>query len=378
MSDQASKAVNAALDAQFATDQETFQTNLDKDNDKRLQQQLLSTVTDLHKLQDIEDAKRTDQTLARIEAVNAQSTALQTHANEMQQDFDASMKYRQESTDFALKEALARGGNAAFTGQKRQDLMADVDVEGYIAWATQQRVEFNQFKEGLNPIQRYAFDKMETVLNTASDIIFIWGPTGTPNAIETELNVFANIPLLEGGLGVSVTVDNRGSFTFTGSGMATLTSDISANVGASLGQIKGFGTRSKDLGTGEAVSTIADVSIVHVAVDKNSKLGELLKLRPIDIFAGYEEGYTQKGTYWDLGTTDNIIPAQDQFFFKGGYVGGTVGWDGLYKVNASPLYKWMKLDNVTIGRTYEYAAKGYTTEPSIIGRVTYNIFDIFH
>uniref|UniRef100_A0A486XHW7 Rhs family protein n=1 Tax=Rheinheimera sp. BAL341 TaxID=1708203 RepID=A0A486XHW7_9GAMM len=135
----ASDHVNGNFDAQFATDQKTFQTNLDKDNDKWLQQQLLSTVTDLNKLQDIEDAKRADQTLARIEAVNAQSAALQTHANEMQQHFDASMKYRQESTDFALKEALARGGNATFTGQKRQDLMAGVDVEGNIAWAIQRR-----------------------------------------------------------------------------------------------------------------------------------------------------------------------------------------------------------------------------------------------
>ena len=76
-----SKAVNAALDAQFATDQGQRNAAMDKDHDKWLQQQALSTITDLNKIQDIEDAKRADQTLARIEAVNAQSAALQTQTN---------------------------------------------------------------------------------------------------------------------------------------------------------------------------------------------------------------------------------------------------------------------------------------------------------
>lgn len=135
----ASNAVNDNLNAQFDVDQSQRNAAMDNDLNKLWQQQALSTTTDLNKIQDIENAKRADQTLARIEAVNAQSAALQTHANEMQQHFDASMKYRQESTDFALKEALARGANAAFTGHKRQDLMPGINVESNIAWAIQRR-----------------------------------------------------------------------------------------------------------------------------------------------------------------------------------------------------------------------------------------------
>uniref|UniRef100_A0A486XUH9 Rhs family protein n=1 Tax=Rheinheimera sp. BAL341 TaxID=1708203 RepID=A0A486XUH9_9GAMM len=143
VSQQASKAVNAALDAQLANTSNTAMANVatqSQEQTERIMQALAyNRALDLNEVEAAQNAKRTDQTLARIEAVNAQSAALQTHANEMQQHYNASMKYRQESTDFALKEALARGGNAAFTSQKRQDLMAGVDVEGYIAAAIQRR-----------------------------------------------------------------------------------------------------------------------------------------------------------------------------------------------------------------------------------------------
>ncbi|MBU2112319.1 MAG: hypothetical protein KKE94_00950 [Gammaproteobacteria bacterium] len=144
MSDQASKAVNAKLDAQLATDQGQRNAAMDKDHDKWLQQQALSTVTDLNKIQDIEDAKRADQTLARIEAVNAQSAALQTHANEMQQHFDARVKYSQQSAADALQRGLNRGGYAASKNYQSPDLMAGVDVEGYINFRQGQRDAYEQ------------------------------------------------------------------------------------------------------------------------------------------------------------------------------------------------------------------------------------------
>ncbi|ODB34729.1 hypothetical protein BB427_18505 [Pseudoalteromonas sp. BMB] len=100
--------------------------------------------------------------------------------------------------------------------------------------------------------------------------------------------------MFEGGFGLSATVDSFGRFTFTGGVRATLTSDISANISAALGQVKGYGADSFALGTGEAVSTAADVSIVDVFVDKNSKLGTLLKARPVDIFGGYKRLVTSR------------------------------------------------------------------------------------
>jgi hypothetical protein len=153
----ASDHVNGKLDAQFATDQETFKTNFDKDNDKWLQQQLLSTVTDLNKARDAESAKHADQTLARIEAVNAQSAALQNHANEMQQHFDARVKYGQQSAADALQRGLNRGAYAASKNYQSQDLMAGVDVEGYINFRQGQINDFNNFKANLSGIGSFAF-----------------------------------------------------------------------------------------------------------------------------------------------------------------------------------------------------------------------------
>nr|MDC2854667.1 hypothetical protein [Ningiella sp. W23] len=184
--------------------------------------------------------------------------------------------------------------------------------------------------------------------------------------------------MFETGFGLSATVDSFGRFTFTGGVTATLTSDISANISAALGQVKGYGADSFALGTGESISTTADVSIVDVFVDKNSKLGTLLKARPVDIFGGYENGYTQNGAYWDFGNKPNVMPAENLYHFKGGYVGGSVGWKGLYEFNASPMYKAFGLEKLAIGKTYEYAASGFTTQPNVIGRVAYNLLDIFH
>ncbi|WP_273048394.1 hypothetical protein [Pseudoalteromonas sp.] len=134
--------------------------------------------------------------------------------------------------------------------------------------------------------------------------------------------------------------------------------------------MKGYGTTSSALGGGEAISTTADVSITELAVDKDSFVGKLLKARPVDLFAGYESGYTQKGQVWSQ------QGSQDQYYFEGGYVGGSVGIDGIYKFDTTTV-KNLGFDKFIVGRTYE-KAWAVESSPNILGRVAYNILDIFH
>ncbi|MCD1600338.1 LysM peptidoglycan-binding domain-containing protein, partial [Rheinheimera aquimaris] len=133
MSDQVSKAVNAKLDAQLAASGREAMENVtsqSQEQTERIMQALAyNRALDLNEVEAAQSAKRTDQTLARIEAVNAQSVALQTHANEMQQHFDARVKYGQEIAADALQRGINRGAYAASKNYQSQDLMAGVDVE---------------------------------------------------------------------------------------------------------------------------------------------------------------------------------------------------------------------------------------------------------
>ena len=148
MSDQASKAVNAKLDAQLAASgreaMENVATQSQEQTERMMQALAYNRALDLNEAEAAQDAKRADQTLARIEAVNAQSAALQTHANEMQQHFDARVKYSQQSAADALQRGLNRGGYAASKNYQSPDLMAGVDVEGYINFRQGQRDAYEQ------------------------------------------------------------------------------------------------------------------------------------------------------------------------------------------------------------------------------------------
>jgi hypothetical protein len=68
-----------------------------------------------------------------------------------------------ESAETASEAGLARGEASYKAGVRNReqigvDLLAGVDVEGNIAWANQQRDQFNKFYEGLSPLQKGAFD----------------------------------------------------------------------------------------------------------------------------------------------------------------------------------------------------------------------------
>ncbi|MCF6437011.1 hypothetical protein [Pseudoalteromonas sp. MMG022] len=355
------------IDGQLATDLNnslnTTMQGIDASVDRMLWASSGNQQIDVNAQFAAHEARRASRQQGGGDRANSLSASLSSQASALESRHRNQNAGIQAIADAAFAKGVVRGEAMYAAGVRNReqigvDLLAGVDVEGNIAWGQQQRSKFNAIR------------------SKASDIVF--GPTGAPNAIETELNITGNIPMFEGGFGLSVTVDSFGRFTFTGGATATLTSDISANVSAALGQVKGYGADSFALGTGEAVSTTADVSIVDVFVDKNSKLGTFLKARPVDIFGGYESGYTQKGTYWDLGNNPSVTPAENLYHFKGGYVGGSVGWKDLYEFNASPLYKALGLEKLAIGKTYEYAASGYTTQPNLIGRVTYNLLDIFH
>ncbi|MCD1600340.1 hypothetical protein [Rheinheimera aquimaris] len=138
-----SNAVNAKLDAQLANTSNTTMANVAAESqaqtERMLQALAYNRALDLNEVEALQSAKRADQTLAQIEAVNAQSAALQTHANEMQQHFNARVEYGQQSAADALQRGINRGAYAASKNYQSPDPMAGVDVEGNIAWATQRR-----------------------------------------------------------------------------------------------------------------------------------------------------------------------------------------------------------------------------------------------
>ncbi len=227
------------------------------------------------------------------------------------------------------------------------------------------------------------FDTAKQLLADASSKVFditrdiLVEHSGRPNAIETELNLFGNVPLFEIGGGVSLTVDSHGSFTFALSGMGTLTSDLSVNFGLAAGQLKGYGSSSFDLGHGEAFSWTADVSPVDLAIPKDSLLGALAKGRPVDLFGGLESGYTQDGNSFLNTIRGKGAMPENLYRFDGAYVGGSLGWKGLYELNGGPVYKALGLETATVGRTFEKAG-GWQSQPSIAGRAVYNLINIPH
>jgi hypothetical protein len=148
VSQQASKAVNAKLDAQLANASNTAMANVAAESqaqtERMLQALAYNRALDLNEVEAAQSANRTDQTLARIEAVNAQSTALHAQANGMQQHFNARVEYGQQSAADALQRGLNRGAYAASKNHQSPDLMADVDVEGYINFRQEQRDAYEQ------------------------------------------------------------------------------------------------------------------------------------------------------------------------------------------------------------------------------------------
>lgn len=148
VSQQASKAVNAKLDAQLANTSNTAMANVAAESqaqtERMLQALAYNRALDLNEAQAAQSANRADQTLARVEAVNAQSEALQAQANNMQQRFDTQVKQGQLSAADALQRGINRGGYAASKNYQSQDLMAGVDVEGYIKLRQGQRAAYEQ------------------------------------------------------------------------------------------------------------------------------------------------------------------------------------------------------------------------------------------
>ncbi|CAH9050506.1 hypothetical protein PSECIP111951_00206 [Pseudoalteromonas holothuriae] len=320
-----------------------------------------------------DEARRVSRQQGVVDSANRLSTSLSSQASALENRHLNQMAGIRAGADAAFAKGAARGEAMYAAGVRNRepigvDLLKGIDVEGNIAWGQQQRSKFNQFYKELNLVQKYAFDKVVSVGEKTRDIVF--GPTNAPNAIETEFNLYGNVPIVEGGLGVSLTVDSYGRFSLAPSGTFTITSDVGLNVGVALGQVKGYGTTSSDLGGGEAISTSADVSITELVVDKNSKIGTLLKARPADLFAGYESGYTQQGKVWSQ------QGSQDQYYFEGGYIGASVGIDGIYKFDTSTV-KNLGLDTFIVGKTYE-KAWAFESSPNILGRVAYNMLDIFH
>uniref|UniRef100_A0A486XTN4 RES domain-containing protein n=1 Tax=Rheinheimera sp. BAL341 TaxID=1708203 RepID=A0A486XTN4_9GAMM len=135
----ANTAANAVVASTAQDAMDSVATQSQEQTERIMQALAYNRALDLNEVEAAQNAKRTDQTLARIEAVNAQSAALQTHANEMQQHFDARVKYGQQNAADALQRGINRGSYAASKNYQSPDLMAGVNVEGNIAAAIQRR-----------------------------------------------------------------------------------------------------------------------------------------------------------------------------------------------------------------------------------------------
>uniref|UniRef100_A0A486XW19 Uncharacterized protein n=1 Tax=Rheinheimera sp. BAL341 TaxID=1708203 RepID=A0A486XW19_9GAMM len=140
----ANTAANAVVASTAQDAMDSVATQSQEQTDRIMQALAYNRELDFNDLEAAQSAKRADQTLARIEAVNAQSAALQNHANDMQQHFNARVKYGQQSAQQAFRDGQERGYFNAHQGYKLQKasftgfdgIMTDADRWGAISTQT--------------------------------------------------------------------------------------------------------------------------------------------------------------------------------------------------------------------------------------------------
>ncbi len=194
----------------------------------------------------------------------------------------------------SYQNGINRGGSAYLKGRQTSAIGGDFATE--YDWKTLQ-ADAETAKRNANRQMRYALDYGET------------------NAIEVELNFDADFYFFGVSFGSSLTFDNGGALTWAVSEAPTFRGSTNATLAMSLsgGVVKGFGTKSSQLGTGVASSWFVGGSVSDAANKVVGSVAESSKFIRPEIGVFYESGYTLNSNY------------QAEFKFEG--YGAEIGYD---------------------------------------------------
>ncbi|WP_415839108.1 putative Ig domain-containing protein [Pseudoalteromonas byunsanensis] len=179
LTQQVNKKLDTQLDAQLNETLENAQTQMATDLDAATQNVSDKLLADLNSRYDTEMSKWQSSSLELAERSNAMQAEYAAKSSSLTARFNQQMERIQVSGDAAFTRGVARGEAMYASGVRNReqigvDLLAGVDVEGYLKWRESEVLQMQQWKKDNPNWSRLGDDLWDLGQSVADSSVSIW------------------------------------------------------------------------------------------------------------------------------------------------------------------------------------------------------------